>query len=108
MILVRRSKPQTGIKFERYGNYLNGNYLNGESLVNATDRPALTVNLALTAQLRGKPYLAGVMSLRGHMALTMSPGQWDELLQAGYDADALLVEVGDDGRIRRIFQKGSS
>lgn len=73
------------------------------------DKPTtLTVNHSLTSSMRGKPYLAAIMSLRGHLVITMSPGQWDDLIAGGYDVGALLVEVGDDARVRRVYQRAGT
>jgi len=39
------------------------------------------------------------------ICITMSPGQWDELLQAAYDNNSTLLVVNDDGVITKAFQK---
>lgn len=70
-------------------------------------KPTPLVNRALALQLRGKAYLRAILALRSHVVITMRHGQWDDLLDAGYQAGALLVEVGDDGRIMRVYQMGS-
>jgi len=37
--------------------------------------------------------------------ITMSEGQWDELLQAGYDAGCTLIEVDRYGGPVRAYRK---
>lgn len=45
---------------------------------------------------------------RGGMTLTMSEGQWDQILQIGYDTGARLVEVNDDECVVATYQKGGA
>jgi len=41
----------------------------------------------------------------GQMVVTMSPGQWDELLEWAYNNFALLVEMDDDEIPTKGFRK---
>jgi hypothetical protein len=53
--------------------------------------------------------LKGVMAefLDGHavVTVTMSPGQWDKLLQAAYDAGHTLLELDDFENPVRAYRK---
>jgi hypothetical protein len=53
--------------------------------------------------------LKGVMAefLDGHavVTVTMSPGQWDKLLQTAYDAGHNLIEVDENENPVRAYRK---
>ena len=42
----------------------------------------------------------------GQIIVTMSPGQWDALLEAAYNQGAVLLELDDDEDPRRAYRKG--
>lgn len=61
-------------------------------------RPVLNevpLDAVMTALLGGKP----------SVNITMSPGQWDKLLQAAYDAGHNLIEVDDNEIPVRAYRK---
>jgi hypothetical protein len=41
----------------------------------------------------------------GEVTVTMSVGQWDSILAASYDAGFVLLELDDDERPVRAYQK---
>jgi hypothetical protein len=41
----------------------------------------------------------------GYCYLTMSVGQWDTMLHAGYDSGWILLELDDDERILRAYRR---
>jgi len=47
---------------------------------------------------------AGILS-GGGLFVTMSPGQWDALLQAAYDKGATLLEIGDNELPVKAYRK---
>jgi len=42
---------------------------------------------------------------RGAAYMTMSPGQWDSTLSAGYDLGYTLIEVNDDENVVATYQR---
>jgi len=46
--------------------------------------------------------------LAGRVTMTMGEGQWDALLEAAYDQDCVLIEVDDDERPVRAYQRGET
>jgi Mlc titration factor MtfA (ptsG expression regulator) len=47
----------------------------------------------------------GLLGGKPSVNITMSPGQWDKLLQAAYDAGHNLIEVDDNGMPVRAYRK---
>lgn len=45
------------------------------------------------------------MAIGGHCAITMSPGQWDNLLQSAYDSGWILLEVDENEKPIRAYRK---
>ena len=41
----------------------------------------------------------------GQLIVTMSPGQWDALLQAAYNDGAVLLELDEQENPRRAYRK---
>ena len=39
------------------------------------------------------------------LVITMSPGQWDALLDEGYNRGALLLEIDQEGQPVRAYQR---
>jgi hypothetical protein len=69
----------------------------------AAIRPPLnpvSVILALRAILRQDP--------PGSVVITMSEGQWDEFLEAGYEGGHILLELDEGEWPARAYQKGGT
>jgi hypothetical protein len=49
--------------------------------------------------------MAGILEGGGGLFVTMSPGQWDALLQAAYDKGATLLEIDDKEQPVRAYQR---
>lgn len=73
------------------------------------ERPRLFTNHGLTLQVKGKPFMAAILSLAvpNRVMSTISPGQWDEGLQKLYQAGALLIEVENE-KVARVYEKPNS
>ena len=52
-----------------------------------------------------KGMMADFLDGRAGVTVTMSPGQWDMLLQAAYDAGHNLIEVDDNEMPVRAYRK---
>ncbi len=58
-----------------------------------------------------RPYLVPVSlavvlpMVAPNVYVTMSPGQWDNLLRAAYDSQAVLLELDDDEKPVRAFRR---
>ncbi|MEW6586255.1 MAG: hypothetical protein AB1442_11680 [Nitrospirota bacterium] len=52
-----------------------------------------------------KGIMAEFLDGRAGVTVTMSPGQWDKLLQAAYDAGHNLIEVDDNEMPVRAYRK---
>jgi hypothetical protein len=56
-------------------------------------------------KLRQIPLASAWPLRRGELTVTMSEGQWDGLLQGAYEAGAILLDLDDDERPVRAFQR---
>ena len=80
--------------------------LEGDELMPVTTRPTLSVNHALTAQMRGRNYFRAATFLPGKIVATMDAAQpWDALLDAVYSEGGLVLEVDDFDRVRRVYER---
>jgi hypothetical protein len=55
-----------------------------------------------------KEFMADFMGGRAGVTVTMSPGQWDKLLQAAYNAGHTLLELDDNENPVRAYRKRGS
>ena len=71
-------------------------------------RPRLERDHVLTGLMKGLRYERAALRhcdlLRGLVALTLSPGQWDALLQVAYDHGGVLIEVDDRERVAAVYR----
>jgi hypothetical protein len=58
-------------------------------------------------ELRAIPLADGFLK-DGEVTVTMSVGQWDSLLAASYEAGFVLLELDDDERPVRAYQKAGA
>ncbi len=49
--------------------------------------------------------MAGILEGGGGLVVTMSPGQWDALLDEGYNRGALLLEIDQNEQPVRAYQR---
>ncbi len=49
--------------------------------------------------------LAGILSGAARLSVTMSPGQWDTLLQCAYDLGATVLEMDANEQPVRAYRK---
>lgn len=58
--------------------------------------------------LRALPLVAAWPLRAGEVTITLSAGQWDAVLHASYDAGFILLELDDDERPVRAYQKAAT
>jgi hypothetical protein len=52
-----------------------------------------------------KEAMAGILEGDGGLYVTMSPGQWDALLDASYDRGATLLEIDQNEQPVKAYQR---
>lgn len=51
--------------------------------------------------------VTGMLNATGGLFITMSPGQWDTLLQSVYDRGGVLIELDENEIPVKAYQRGA-